>query len=85
MSKTKFQRTKPHVNYRAGGRPGHSVLAVALSHAILKDVVDYRIAQEDAIKTDIAENRIEVPVAGWEDDGAYPTAELSATIDAGGP
>lgn len=30
----------------------HSTLAIALSHAILADQIDYRMAQEDAAQTD---------------------------------
>lgn len=77
---SKFQRAKPHVPRRQTFNPvTYSPLAIALSHAVLKDVVDYRIAKEDAEAEAAA-----IAKQGY-DDGAYPPSELFATIDAGAP
>jgi hypothetical protein len=125
MSRAKFNRTKPHVNTPRRGHAnyGHSTLAIALSHAILKDVVDYRIAQEDAqiaagnparilqrlaeqsgrevvregfdkfaeycdAKVDVTEEEARAAVERHRErfpEITAAAAELTATIDAGGP
>jgi hypothetical protein len=75
----KFKHMKPHVNRLRPTNYGYSTLAVALSHAILKDQVDYRIAKEDAAAESAA-----IANQGY-DDGAYPPGELFVTVDAGAP